>query len=96
MQWVLNHLGHTLDVHKIHYRQTSSVVERIQIAKILLLQDNNRVQEFANKSLREIQLTDLVFASECTTQYQKANTGDREDVQEIIRSMEATGHTNLT
>ena len=20
LQWVLNHLGHTLDVHKIHYR----------------------------------------------------------------------------
>lgn len=23
MQWVLNHMGHTLDVHKLHYRYKS-------------------------------------------------------------------------
>ncbi|CAG2242956.1 unnamed protein product [Mytilus edulis] len=29
-QWVLDHLGHTMDVHKIHYRATSDVLERIK------------------------------------------------------------------
>ncbi|XP_060584452.1 uncharacterized protein LOC132740548 isoform X2 [Ruditapes philippinarum] len=61
MQWVLNHLGHTMDVHKIHYRATSDIIERTQIAKILLLQDQGRVGEFRNQCLDDIELEDIVF-----------------------------------
>ena len=56
MNWVINHLGHTLDVHKIHYRMTSDAIEKIHIAKILLLQDHHQVSRFINRSLSEIQL----------------------------------------
>lgn len=56
MQWVLDHLGHTLDVHKIHYRFTSNELERTQVAKILLLQDYGKVGSFVNKSLEDIQM----------------------------------------
>jgi len=55
MDWVLKHMGHTLDIHNIHYRQTSDVIERTKIAKILLLQDSGRLAEFYDKSLDEIQ-----------------------------------------
>ena len=41
------------------YRATSDLLERTQIAKILLLQDQNRVGEFRNKSLEDIQLEGL-------------------------------------
>jgi len=56
MAWVLNHLGHTLDVHKIHYRATSDIIERTEIAKILLMQDHGQLNRFVNKSLKEIQM----------------------------------------
>ena len=49
-------MGHSIDVHKIYYRATSDQIERMQVAKILLLQDSNRVHEFANKKLEDIQL----------------------------------------
>lgn len=61
MNWVTNHLGHTLDVHKIHYRMTSDAIERTQIAKILLLQDTAQVDRFFNKRLEDIQLTGKCF-----------------------------------
>ena len=54
--WIVNHMGHTLDVHKIHYRQTSSLIERIDIAKVMVLQENNLISKCAGKKLSEINL----------------------------------------
>ena len=56
VDWVTNHLGHSLDVHKISYRMTSHDLERGQIAKILLLQDHAQVGKWANKKLEDIDL----------------------------------------
>ena len=49
-------MGHTLNVHKIHYRQTSDILERIDVAKILLLQDLGKMGNYHGKSLKDIQL----------------------------------------
>lgn len=57
VEWVTNHLGHSLDVHKLHYRMTSGNLERMQVAKLLLLQDTAQVNRFANKTLNDIDLT---------------------------------------
>jgi hypothetical protein len=54
LEWVTNHLGHSLDIHKIHYRQTHSLIERTQVAKLLLLQDSNKIHKYTNMSLEEI------------------------------------------
>ena len=62
LKWVTNHLGHSLDVHNVHYRCTSDELERTRIAKILLLQDHSKVTEFANKKLEDIQF-DGMFIS---------------------------------
>ena len=65
MTQVLNHMGHTWDVHRDYYRQYDKVVERLDIAKLLLIQDHNKVHENKKKGLAEIdlpqQLTDLDF-----------------------------------
>ena len=53
-------MGHTLDVHKIHYRMTAEVLELTQIAKVLLIQDQGKVGQFANKRLEDIQLYTLL------------------------------------
>lgn len=63
IEWVMRHMGHSLDVHKIYYRSTSDIIERTQVAKILLLQDTGRLDEFANQSLEDIQLSDLAEES---------------------------------
>lgn len=56
MKWVTNHLGHTMDVHNLHYRCTSDILERTQVAKLLLLQDHGKIAEYQNKRLEDIQL----------------------------------------
>ena len=50
----MQHFGHSLDVHNIYYQMTSDMIERSQIAKILLLQDHDNIGAFANKRLRDI------------------------------------------
>ena len=55
-QWILDHLGHTFDVHRMHYRQTSDLIERVQISKLLLIQDFGMVNKFVGKKLDDIQL----------------------------------------
>lgn len=59
-QWIIDHLGHTMDVHTVHYRQTSDVLERIDVAKILLIQDLGLVGQFRGKRLDEIQLDEIM------------------------------------
>ena len=55
-QWIITHMGHTMDVHLTHYRQTSDILERVEIAKILLIQDTNQVGRFVGKKMEDIQL----------------------------------------
>ena len=59
VEWVTTHFGHTLKVHKVSYRQTSSAIERTQIAKLLLLQDHAMVGKFANCRLEDIDIKGL-------------------------------------
>lgn len=49
-------MGHTLDVHHIHYRSTLDIIERIDITKILLLMDYGQIGKFKGKKLEEIKL----------------------------------------
>lgn len=55
-QWLMNHLGHSLDIHKIHYRQTSGVIERVDIAKLMLLQEFDIAGKYAGKKLGDIDM----------------------------------------
>lgn len=55
MKWLCQHLGHTQKVHAIHYRATSIMIERIEISKLMLMQETNSVSKFAGKNLRDIQ-----------------------------------------
>lgn len=57
VDWLCEHMGHTADVHKIHYRQMSGLVERVQMTKLFLVQDNNLSQRFKGKKLDEIDLS---------------------------------------
>ncbi|OWF39286.1 hypothetical protein KP79_PYT22706 [Mizuhopecten yessoensis] len=62
-QWVIDHLGHTMNVHQTHYRQTSDMLERVEVAKILLVQDLNLVSKYGGKKLADIQLDGRFMSS---------------------------------
>lgn len=59
MQHILNHMGHTWDVHKHFYQQYSSVIERLDVAKVLLIQDSDAVGSNRKKKLADISLEEL-------------------------------------
>lgn len=64
-QWLTNHLGHTLDIHKIHYRQTSGIIERVDISKLMLLTEYGLTGKYAGKKLADITLegNDVEFST---------------------------------
>ena len=69
-----NHLGHSMDVHKISYRQTSRVIECIDIAKMMLLEEHGMTGKYAGKKLSEIQLEEIygTLLPEITTDQDKS------------------------
>lgn len=54
LKWIVNHLGHTEKVHLQHYRATSGLIERLDVAKLMLLQEKNMVGQFAGVELKDI------------------------------------------
>ncbi len=62
MNQILNHMGHTWDVHRDFYRQYDSVGERLDVAKLIMLQDQNKLNEYRDKSLAGIDVERLAEA----------------------------------
>ncbi|XP_033759137.1 glutamic acid-rich protein-like [Pecten maximus] len=56
LEWLCNHLDHTAQIHKLHYRSTSGFIERVNIGKLMLLQDVNLAGKYAGKRLKDINL----------------------------------------
>ncbi len=40
LEWLSNHLGHTIDVHREFYRNQGTAIELGRVAKILISVDN--------------------------------------------------------
>jgi hypothetical protein len=55
--WLCKHLGHTKSVHNEYYKLLSGYVERVEIGKMMLIQDNNMVSRFKGKKLSNINFT---------------------------------------
>ncbi len=55
-QWIVDHLGHTLHVHNLHYRATLDVIERVDIAKILMAMDMNKLHLLKGRQISDIDL----------------------------------------
>ena len=47
-------MGHTWDVHRDYYRMYSSVTERLDVAKLLLIQDAGLVADYKKQTLDTI------------------------------------------
>ena len=57
---LVNHLGHNMDKHRMHNRQTSGLIEWIDIAKMMLLEEFGLTAKYAGKRLSDIDITELV------------------------------------
>ena len=61
VEWVCKHLGHTKGIHKQVYRQLAGSVERIQIGKLMLIQDYGLGGKFVNKTLESVQFEGMTL-----------------------------------
>ena len=57
LEEVCAHVGHTMDIHKLHYKNTSGFIERVNIGKIMMLQELELVGKFAGKKLEDVDIT---------------------------------------
>ena len=60
-KWLFEHLGHTGDIDIEYYRHTLSFIERTQMAKLLLMIDNNCVKQY---SKQKVNLKDIDIKGE--------------------------------
>lgn len=61
LEWLCGHLGHTVDIHKSHYRATSGFIERVNIGKLMLLQDLNMAGKFSGQRLQDIDMAGMLL-----------------------------------
>ena len=86
--WLTNHLGHTMDIHKIHYRQTAGVIERVDLAKLMLMQELNITGKYAGKKLSDIQLPGLYIGTKILMKINFSE--DRFTVNESLKKKEVS------
>ena len=56
LEWLSQHLGHTIDVHRSSYRLQESTTEIAKVSKILLAIDDGNVNKFQGKSFADINI----------------------------------------
>lgn len=59
LEWLSNHMGHDLNIHKDFYRLHESTIEMTKVSKLLLAVDKGEASKFAGKQLDEIDLNDM-------------------------------------
>lgn len=62
-QHVLKHLGHSRKVHLENYRIDAPIIERVELGKILMMQDRNVQNEFTDIPLSSITFESILNAS---------------------------------
>lgn len=56
LDWLANHLGHNIDVHRDFYRLQESTLELAKVSKLLIAVDEGKASKLAGKKLDEIEL----------------------------------------
>ena len=56
LEWLANHLGHDLEVHKSFYRIHKSTVELSKVSCLLLTVDSGSTAKFSGKSLAKVHM----------------------------------------
>ena len=56
LEWLSNHLGHTIDIHRSNYRLHESTIELAKVSKLLLAVDAGKCHMMTKKSLDEMNI----------------------------------------
>lgn len=59
LEWLSNHMGHDLNIHKDFYRLHDSTIEMAKVSRLLMAVDSGKAAEFVGKKLTDINLNDF-------------------------------------
>uniref|UniRef100_A0A8W8MIH0 PWWP domain-containing protein n=1 Tax=Magallana gigas TaxID=29159 RepID=A0A8W8MIH0_MAGGI len=76
LKYLCRHMGHTMEVHELHYRSTSGLIERLEIAKLMVMQECNVVGKFHGKSLKDITFEDILDKEDISPTQGEATRGE--------------------
>ena len=72
-RYLTNHLGHNMDVHALYYRATSDVIERLDLAKIILLMDKGKIGDYRGRRIEDITMEGKALMTQINLQLITAN-----------------------
>ena len=56
IQWLTNHLDHSVDIHQEYYRLHNNAIGLAKVSRVLLAVDSGKCEKFKGKRLNEIQV----------------------------------------
>lgn len=56
MEWIADHLGHSIEVHRDYYRLQESTLEICKVSKLLMAVENGSIHKLVGKKLSDIEL----------------------------------------
>lgn len=59
--WVSNHLGHSLNIHKLYYRQHTAAIEMGKVGRLLLQVEEGQSCDYNGRTLEDIALDGNIF-----------------------------------
>ncbi|XP_064650306.1 uncharacterized protein LOC135501856 [Lineus longissimus] len=87
LEWLGNHLGHTVEIHKDSYRLHESTIEMAKVSKVLLAIKSGTARNFKGKSLDEIELDDVKLPED--------NNDDGSDDEFGVGSLDNSGEERM-
>lgn len=60
LDWVSNHLGHSMNIHKLFYRQHTSAIEMGKVTRLLMQLEQGESADYKGKSLEQNSLEGIV------------------------------------
>ena len=61
LEWLSNHLGHNIDIHKTAYRLHTPAIEITKVGRILLALDSLEMASFKGKKLDSLLLEGMLL-----------------------------------
>ena len=56
LDWLSNHLGHSMNIHKHHYRQHTATIEMGEVARLLMQVEDGQTADHSGRSVDDITL----------------------------------------
>ena len=84
LEWLSNHMGHDLNIHKDFYRLHDSTIEIAKVSRLLMAIDSGNAAKFVGKRLEDITLDEFAEDKEDRVEEISENDEDEEAASVVL------------